>query len=109
MPTRSSERFFDPLGPEGVLSNHLSSVWVGILDRLHALLHDPHLVRVLEQPLGARVAADHALPARLERHLAPLAALAVGQAHVDEGALAVDRAPLARRVLARRAGVLERL
>src|SRR5262249_49627468 len=94
---------------EGRRANHVSSVWVGILDRLEVLLHHQPLVDALAEPLRAGVAADHALPAGGERHFAPRAALAVGQPDVDEGPLAVDRAPFARRVRVRRARVLERL
>src|SRR5262245_49045462 len=115
MPTRSSARGFaagsrcDPGAAEGGFANHFSSVWVGILDGLQVLLHDPHLVDILEQSLRAGVATDHALPAGGERYFAPRAALAGGKAHVDERALAVHRAPVARRVLIGRACVLEGL
>src|SRR6202008_4506541 len=93
---------------EGGLANHFSSVWVGIPRSLHVFLHDPHLVGVFEQTLWTGIAADHALPAGAERHLAPRPALAFGQAHVDERALAAHRTPVACRVLVRRARVLER-
>src|SRR5215510_2537478 len=114
MPTRRRSRGFaggSGVGgaAEGCRANHFSSVWVGILHGLKVLLHHEHLVDVLEQSLRAGIAADHALPAGGERYLAPRAAFAVGQAHVDERSLAVDRAPLARRVLIGRARVLERL
>src|SRR5262245_350520 len=114
MPMRSAARGFaagsgDGPGAEGCRANHFSSVWVGILHGLEVLLHHQHLVDVLEQSLRAGVAADYALPAGGNRYFAPGAALAVGQAYVDERALAVDRAPLARRVLVGRARVLERL
>ena len=94
---------------EGGFANHFSSVGVGIPGALHIFLHDPHLVGVFQQSLRTGVAADHALPAGAERHLAPRAALAFRQAHIDERALAAHRAPGARRVLIRRARVLERL
>src|SRR3989304_3126062 len=70
---------------------------------------DPHLVRVLEQALGTRVATDHPLPTLGERDLAPRPTLGAGQHDVDEGAPAADRAPLARGVLVGRALVLQRL
>src|SRR5262245_6970848 len=73
--------------PEGCRANHFSSVWVGIFHGLEVLLHHEHLVDVLDQSLRAGVATDHALPAGAERDFAPGAALAVGQADVDECAL----------------------
>src|SRR5689334_15302532 len=96
MPTRSAARGFaagsgDGGAPEGCRANHFSSVWVGILNGLEVLLHHQHLVDVLDEPLRAGVTADHALPAGSKRHLAPRAALAVGQPDVDESPLAVDR------------------
>src|ERR1700730_7399117 len=115
MPMRSAARGFaagsgdGPGAAEGRRANHFSNVWVGILHGLKVLLYHQHLVDVLEQSLRARVTADYALPAGGNGYFAPAPALAVGQAHVDEGALAVDRAPLARRVLVGRAHVLERL
>src|SRR5262245_58530613 len=94
---------------EGRCANHFSGVWVSILHGLKVLLHHEHLVDVLEQSLRAGVAADHALPTGGERYFAPWPAFAVRQAHVDEGPLAVDWAPLASRVLIGRAGVVEGL
>src|SRR5262245_31740979 len=114
MPTRKRPRGFvagsdDGGAAEGCRANQFSSVWVGILHSLEILFHHEHLVDVFEQSFWAGVAADHALPSGSERHLAPGPAFAVGQAHVDERSLAVNRAPLARRVLLGRAGVPEGL
>src|SRR5262245_47782205 len=115
MPTRSSDRGFAAdsggrLGAaEGGCANHFSSVWVGILDSLEVLLHHQHLVDILEQSLRAGVAADDADPAGGERDFAPRTALAVRHAYVDEGAPAVDRAPVAGRGRIGRARVFERL
>src|SRR5438552_1666679 len=83
---------------EGVLANHLRHVGIVTLDLLELRLDHAHLVDVLDETLGARVAADHALPTRRERQLAPRPALGAGQLHVDERARAVDRAPLADRL-----------
>src|ERR687887_2684199 len=114
MPMRSAARAFFVSSAlsrgfgatKGVFSNHLSSVWVGIFHALHALLHYAHLVDILEQAFRARVATDHALPARGKRHLAPGPAFRLGHAHIDERALATHRAPAAGGVLVRRARVL---
>src|ERR1051326_1333691 len=80
---------------ERVLPNHLGNVRVVTLGLLELGLHLAQLVHVLDQTLGAGVAADHSLPARRERQLAPRPALGPRQLHVDEGARAVDGAPLA--------------
>src|SRR5437867_85740 len=90
---------------ERVLANHLGNVRVLTLDLLELRLHHAHLVDVLDEPLGARVAADHALPALGQRHLAPRAPLGAGQLDVDERARAVDRAPLADGLGGRGGGV----
>ena len=111
MPTRSSSprrRRTRPGAAERVLPNHLGNVRVLTLDLLQLGLHHAHLVDVLDQPLRAGVAADHPLPALAERQLAPRAALRAGELHVDERARAVDRAPLADGLRARRARVGER-
>src|SRR5439155_5728108 len=106
MPTRSLVRDGGGGDPaERVLANHLGNVRVLTLDLLELRLHHAHLVDVLHEPLRTRVAADDALPAGGERELAPLAALGVRQLDVDEGARAVDRAPLADGRRAGRAGV----
>src|SRR5438093_330196 len=107
MPTRSLDR--DGAGAaERVLPNQLGNVRVVTLDVLQPGFDLAHLVHVLDQSLGARVATDHPLPARGERDLAPLAARCAGQLHVDERAGAVDRAPLADGIGTRRARVAER-
>src|SRR5205823_14165825 len=93
---------------ERVLANHLGNVRVLTLDLLELCLHHAHLVDVLDEPLGARIAADDPLPAGRQRQLAPFAALRARQLHVDEGPRAVDRAPLADRLRGRRAGVGQR-
>src|ERR671918_1228700 len=96
MPTRSLLRDGGGADPaERVLANHFGNVRVLTLDLLELRLHHPHLVDVLDEALGTRVAADHALPALGQRHLAPGPALGAGQLDVDERAGAVDRAPLA--------------
>src|SRR2546422_5193725 len=80
---------------ERVLPNHLGNVRVLTLDLLELGLHHAHLVDVLDEALGTRVAADDALVAFRQRQLGPRAALAARELHVDERAGAVDRAPLA--------------
>src|SRR5689334_23361280 len=96
MPTRSLLRDGGGADPaERVLANHLGNVRVLTLDLLELRLDHPHLVDVLDEALRARVAADHALVALGQLQLAPRAALAARQRHVDERARAVDRAPLA--------------
>src|SRR5262245_40890993 len=104
MPTRSLAR--DGAGSaERVLPNQLGNVRVVTLDVLQPGFDLTHLVDVFDQSLGTGVAADHPLPARGERNLAPLAALGAGELNVDERAGAVDRAPLAHGRGARRARV----
>src|SRR5215813_15112502 len=99
MPTRSLVRDGGGVDPaERVLPNHLGNVRVLTLDLLELRLHHAHLVDVLDEPLGARVAADHALPAFGQRQLAPRATLGARQLDVAERARAVDRAPLAHRL-----------
>src|SRR5262245_34577083 len=96
MPIRSLLR--DGAGadpPERVLPNHFGNVRVLTLDLLELRLDDPQLVHVLDEALGAGVTADHAFPAGGQWQLAPRPALGAGQLDVDEGARAVDRAPLA--------------
>src|SRR5262245_15864713 len=96
MPTRSLVRDGGGVDPaERVLANHLGNVRVLTLDLLELRLHHAHLVDVLDETLRTRVAADHTLPARRQRQLAPLAALRARQLDVDERPRAVDRAPLA--------------
>src|SRR5882672_1757878 len=107
MPTRSSARGFDSGSgedfgaAEGGFANHFRSIWVCIPGALHIFLYDPHFVGVFQQSLRTGVAADDALPAGAERNLAPRAALAIRQTHVDERALAAHGAPGARCVLIR--------
>src|SRR5215468_12464295 len=106
MPIRSLFRAGPGADPaERVLPNHLGHVRVLTLDLLELRLHHAHLVDVLDETLGARVAADHALPARRQRQLAPLAALGARQLDVDERPRAVDRTPLADGLRTRRAVV----
>src|SRR5262245_17651051 len=106
-PMRSLDR--DGAGSaERVLPNPLGNVRVVTLDVLQLGLHLPHLVDVLDQSLWARVAADHALPARRQRQLAPLPSGRARELDVDERARAVDRAPLADGFGRRRARVGER-
>src|SRR5262245_39542703 len=93
---------------EGLRSNHLANVWIDTPTLLHLRLHDLHLVDVLQQSLGAGIAADDALPAFLERNLAPRSALGAGDQHVDESPLAVDGTPAADRVCTGRAAIFER-
>src|SRR5262245_26167926 len=100
IPTRRSARDdagvdFGAGAAERVLPNHLGNVRVVTLDLLELRLDDAQLVGVLDEPLGARVAADHALPAGQERQLAPGSAGRARDLDIDERARAVDRAPLA--------------
>src|SRR2546422_11180443 len=96
MPTRSLLRDGGGADPaERVLANHFGNVRVLTLDLLELRLHHAHLVDVLDESLGTRVAADDPLPARGQGHLAPLAALGAGKLDIDERPRAVDRAPLA--------------
>src|SRR5688572_12243029 len=95
-------------GPaERVLANHFGNVRVLTLDLLELRLDHAHLVDVLDEALRARVAADHALVAFRQGQLAPRAALATRKLDVDERPRAVDGAPLADRLRAGRAGVLQ--
>src|SRR3970282_1853452 len=94
---------------EGVFADHLCNIGMSTFHILQLGFHHPHFVRVLEQALGAGIAADDPLLALGERHLAPRPALRSGQHDVDEGAPAADRAPLAYGVLVCGALVLERL
>src|SRR5262249_43067519 len=106
MPTRSLDR--DGAGAtERVFPNHVGHVRVVTLDVLQPGFHLTHLVDVLDESLGTGVAADHALPTGGQGHLAPRAAGRPGQLDVDERASAVDRAPLADGLRARRARVGE--
>src|SRR2546430_15037237 len=108
MPIRSLFRDGGGADPaEPVLPNHFGNVRVLTLDLLELGLHHPHLVDVLDEALGTRVAADDALVALRQLQLAPRAALAAGERHVDEGAGAVDRTPLADRLGAGRGRVGE--
>src|SRR5688500_10356537 len=108
MPTRSLAR--DGAGAaERVRANQLGNVRVVTLDLLQLRFHHPHLIDVLDEPLGTRVAADDALPALGERKLAPRAPARAGKLDVDEGACAVDRAPLADGLGGGRAAVRQRL
>src|SRR6185503_18426364 len=96
MPTRSLLRDGAVADPaERVLPNHFGNVRVLTLDLLELRLDHPHLVDVLDEALGTRVAADHALVTFCQLQLTPRAALAARQRDVDERAGAVDRAPLA--------------
>src|SRR5205807_4601370 len=98
MPTRSLSRDGGAGAAEAVLANHLGNVRVLTLDLLEPGLHDTHLVDILDEALGTRVATDDTLVALRQRQLAPRAALAARELHVDERASAVDRAPLADRL-----------
>src|SRR5258708_1701013 len=91
MPTRSSDRGLDCA--EGLGPNHLSNVGVSMPALLDCSLHHPQFTGVLNEALGARVAADDALEPLPDRHLAPRPALGVRQGDVDEGALAGATAP----------------
>src|SRR5581483_7152964 len=71
MPMRSSVRDFSL--PEGVCANQVGHVRKDIFGFLQLGFHHAHFVDVLEQALRAGVAADDALPAFGERHLAPRA------------------------------------
>src|SRR5262245_17278325 len=95
--------------PEGLRSNHLANIGIDTPTLLHFCFHHLHLVDVLQQSLGAGIAADDAFPAFLEGNLAPRSAFAAGNQHVDECPLAVDGTPPADRVHTGRAAVFERL
>src|SRR5262245_26383442 len=95
IPTLSFDRYSGVA--EAVRPDHLRNIGISTLHFLHLGLHDPHLVGVLEQPLRARVAADHALAALRERHLAPRPAFRAGQHDVYERAAAGNGAPAACR------------
>src|SRR5579862_7756806 len=96
IPTRTPERSLGGDGgvaAEAFLPNHVCNIWKGMLGFLDPGLDYFHLVQIFDQPLGARIVDDHALPADRQRNFAPLAALAAGQFHVNETALAIHRAP----------------
>src|SRR5690606_33436579 len=105
---RSARSGFCPCPPEGLRSNHFAKIGKFTALLLHLGFHRPHLVCVLHQALGAGVAADDALPALLERYLAPRASFGVVKFHVDESAFTVHGAPAADGVLAGGAAVFER-
>src|SRR4051812_8254176 len=108
MPIRSLFRDGPGADPaECVLPNHFGNVRVLTLDLLELCLDHPHLVHVLDEALGTRVAADHALVTFRQWELAPRAALAARKLDVDERPRTVDRAPLADGLGAGRAGVLQ--
>src|SRR5262245_32111249 len=69
---------------ESLRSNHLANVGMDTPTLLHCGFHRLHLVDVLQQSLGAGIAADDTCPAFLERHLAPRPAPGAGNQHVDE-------------------------
>src|SRR5690606_29588479 len=106
---RSARSGFCPSPSEGLFANHFANIGKFTALLLHLGLHRPHLVGVLHQAFRAGVAADDAFPAGLDGHLAPRPPLGAVELHVDEGPLAVHRAPAADRVLAGRAAVFELL
>src|SRR5665213_1970173 len=101
MPTRTPERSLGGSGvsAESFLPNHVCNVGKRILGFLDSSLDHFHFIQIFDEALGARVVDDDPLPTEGDGNLAPLAALAAGQRHVDEAALAVDRAPVAHGVL----------
>src|SRR5215831_15212381 len=105
MPIRSSDRGLSPA--EGAAANHFRHVRISTFRLLNTILQDPHLVHVFDQAFRAGVAADDAFPTFRDRHLAPWPAFGCGQLHVNKGALAVALAPVANRVLVRRATIGE--
>src|SRR5262249_1793466 len=107
MPMRRSDRRFEAV--EGLVANQFSHVGMRTSALLQSGFDQPHLVDVFQQSLRAGVSADHALPALLQRDLAPRTAYRSGQLYVDEGALAVATAPVTNGVVARRAAVGQRL
>src|SRR5262249_33840977 len=94
---------------EGVLADQFRNIGMSTSDLLQLLLHHAHLAGVLQESLGAGVAADDALAAGGERDLAPRPPGRARQRYVDEGAAATHRAPAADGVLAGGARVFQRL
>src|ERR1700692_3998930 len=97
IPTRIPERSLggDGIAAEAFLPNHVCNVWKGILGFLYSGLDHFHFVQIFHESLGTRIVDDDALPAEGQRNLAPLPAAPARQLHVDETALAIDRAPVA--------------
>src|SRR5665213_4599562 len=101
IPTRIPERSLGGGGnsAEAFLANHVCNVGKRILGFLDSGLDHFHFIQILDESLGTRVVDDHSLPSQSNGNLAPLAALAAGQSHVNEAALAIHRAPVAYRFL----------
>src|ERR1700722_3115188 len=95
IPTRTFERSLGGDAAERFFADQIGNVGKRILGLLHLGLDDLHLVQIFYQSLGAGVVNDHALPAFFQRNLAPLAALAAFEFHIDETALGSYRAPVA--------------
>src|SRR5262245_11910326 len=95
--------------PEGLRSNHLANIGMDTPTLLHFGFHHLHLVDILQQSLGAGIAANDAFPAFLEGNLAPRSALAARNQDIDECPFAIDGTPPADRVETGRAAVFEPL
>src|ERR1700722_9749719 len=97
IPTRTAERSLggDGIAAESFLPNHVCNVGIRILGLLDSGLDYFHFVQIFHEALGAGVVDDHALPAKGNGHLAPLASLAARQRHINKAALAIHRAPVA--------------
>src|SRR5262250_1473444 len=91
MPTRSWERSLTRtilVAAEPFFANHVGNIRIGIFCFLDSRFDDFHFVQVFDQPFGAGVVDDDALPAGSQGNLAPWTAFAFGQLDVDEAALA---------------------
>src|SRR6202162_5323084 len=101
IPTRIPERSLggDGIAAEAFLPNHVCNIGKGILGFLDSGLDHFNFVKIFHEPLGKRSIYDDALPSEGQRNLAPLAAHAAGQRHVDETALAIYGTPVADGIL----------
>src|SRR5271168_5524186 len=97
IPTRSCDRSLGGDAAEGFFANHVGNIRKGIFGPLDIGLDHLHFIQIFHEPLGARIVYNHALPACSEGNLAPLAARASVELHIDEATLAVYRAPVADR------------
>src|SRR5580700_6763348 len=99
IPTRTRERSLGGGGhsAEAFFANHVGNVGKRILGFLDSSLDHFHFVQIFDQPFGARIVYDDALPSEGQWNFAPLPAHPTGQLDVDETALAIYRAPGAHR------------
>src|SRR5258708_37701760 len=77
IPTRKLDRDFG--GAESFVPNHFSHVGISMPALLDLCLHHPQFAGILDEALGARVAADDTLEPLPHRYLAPRPALGVRQ------------------------------